>query len=362
MWMPRPIVMTAFMLTAVIFSVGARAQSFSRTLSPKDLQTRAQNLSLSRDVSSALIACRDSILKFQPGIYVGVNLTLDTRKRSANCAARTIIDRASAGSVIFDGGQAPRFLTLLTKSSSFPGVIRNIEIRNYLNGIGIINDGAEKRPIASLTNDGPSMTISNVAFKAIGAQTAKQSGEATGWGAITLWFTYNNVIMNNRFEGIGNATDSSLIHAVYLYGARYNRIEKNVFGAMDGTVLKFRNGADQNIVDRNMFRFEGQPLLQEWFCNADLRGTKNCSVPECPSDRIRFTNNQIIRDQVKDKAHRGGGATPITSPFLSYERLNSLNIAERYYVGRPPPKGCGSNRASAPVVDGKGRNRIVNVK
>lgn len=362
MWMPRPLLITAFMLTAMIFSGGAQAQSFSRTLSSKDLQTKEQNLLLSQDVSSALMACRDVVLKFQPGTYSGVSLTFDTRKRPTKCPARTTIDRASAGAVIFDGGQAPRFLTLLTKSSSFPGTIRNIAIRNYLNGIGIVNDGAEKRPISSLTNDGPGMTISNVAFNAIGAQASKKRGEATGWGAITLWFTYNNVIKNNKFQGVGNAADSSLIHAVYLYGARNNRIEKNFFGAMDGTVLKFRNGADQNVVDRNMFRFEGQPLLQEWFCNADLRGAKNCSVPECPSDRIRFTNNQILKSQVKDTTRRGGGGQAITNPFLSYERLSGLNIAERYYVGRAAPKGCGSNQANLPLVNGKGGNKIVNVK
>lgn len=362
MWMLRPLLMPAFMLSAMIFSGGAHAQSYSRTLSPKDLQTVEQSLSLSREVSRALIACRDVVLKFQPGIYSGVSLTFDTRERTGKCPARTTIDRASPGAVIFDGGQSPRFLTLLTKLSSFPGTIRNITIRNYLNGIGIVNDGAEKRPIATLTDDGPGMTISNVAFNTIGAQTSKQSGEATGWGAITLWFTYNNVIKNNKFQGIGNATDSSLIHAVYLYGARNNRIEENVFGAMDGTVLKFRNGADQNIVDRNLFRFEGQPLLQEWFCNADLRGAKNCSVPECPSDRISFTNNQILKGEVRDATRRGGGAQAITNPFLSYESLSDLNIAERYYVGRAAPKGCGSNQANLPVVSEKGGNRIVKIK
>jgi hypothetical protein len=337
----------------------AQSQSFTRTLSAQDLETDEENQALSQDVSGALMACRDAVLKFQPGTYSGVRLTFDVRRRAFNCPARIVLEKAQAGEVLFEGRQAPRFLTLLTRGPSFPGTVRNIEIRNYLNGIGVISDGKVNQQATGVSNDDAGLMIDNVIFRDIGAQSATRKGEATGWGAITLIFTHNNVIKNNQFYSLGNAADSFLIHAVYLYGSRNNRIEKNIFGAMVGAVLKFRDGANQNIVDGNIFRFEGMPLMQEWFCNTDVRGAKNCPVRECPSDNISFKNNQIVRARAPDDTRRGGGPRPVTNPFVSYEELNGFRIAERYYVGRPVPKGCGNSGAGQPLVDGKGGNRIV---
>lgn len=331
---------------------------FMRTLSPPDMTTDEQSRSLSRDVTSALMACRDVLLKFRPGVYVGVNLRFDISNQPSSCAASFSLDRDGLGRVVFEGRQSPRFLTLLTDRPYYPGSVRNVEIRNYLNGIGVIND-AKNGVGAEVVSGKKGLTIDNVVFDRIGAESSKKKGEPTGWGAITLSFTHNNVLTNNKFSGLGNATDSFLMHAVYLYRSSGNRIESNYFGAMDGAVLKFRDDASRNIVSYNKFRFEGSSLMQEWFCNADVRGAKNCPVPECPSKKIIFRNNQIIHSPIKDKTRRGGGSVSGTNSFVSYIRTGGLNIVEQYYVGRPEPKGCPVRGDADLPVDATVGNKIV---
>lgn len=65
------------------------------------------------------------------------------------------------------------------------------------------------------------------------------------------------------------------MHAVYFDKSSNNAIERNVFGAMDCTLIKLRSGSDANRIVQNTFRYEGEALVKGWFCNADVAGQEH---------------------------------------------------------------------------------------
>jgi hypothetical protein len=295
-----------------------------------------------------------------------VHFFVDDRGRRPGCTASLVFDRSSAsGSVVFDGDQSPKFIDIVTNQPSFPGTIRNIEIHDYMNGITVTRTdsrmGQRIRPAAtrSLEAGGAQgLSISNNLFKNLGNSGRHPGTGPTGWGAIVLHYSGNNRVKGNRFEGLGNAENSPLMHALYLVGSGRNTIASNYFGAMDGAVIKLRDRSNDNRIANNVFRFGGEPLLQLWFCNQGIRGKENCAVNECPSIGTEFTTNRIIRSNARDRTRRGGGPIPVTNPFVSYESSQGLRLVERYYVARGVPKNCAVSGAGDKVIRSNGRNQI----
>lgn len=354
----RPISM-ATLIAAVTASASCWSQSSEWTLSPADLDSAAEVKALSDSVATALDKCETVALRFRPGTYRGVRLFVDDRGRPHGCNAGFSLDSAGSGTVLFEGQQQPKFIDIVTNRPSFAGTIRNIEVRNYMNGIAVTRTSSRKgervrwaAETAGVKAVGPGLTIANVGFTNVGDWDPKP-GSATGWGAIVFNFTHNNRALGNRFEGLGNTVESPLMHALYLVGSSGNLISDNYFGAMDGAAIKLRNRSDNNRIENNSFRHGGEPLLQLWFCNQSKRGEANCPANECPSINTVFVNNRILVSQQRDRSRRGGGPVPVTNPFVSYEREQGLRLVERFYVGAAGPKGCPAG-AAAPVIRGGG--------
>jgi len=356
----RPFILIA--LSAVTMSASGLSQPLVRTLAPQDLATRAQAEALNKAASAALMRCDNVMLRFRPGLYSQVSLFIDDRSRDPGCAAKLTIDRAgNSGSVVFDGGQRPKFIDLVTHRAAFPGAIRNIELRDYMNGIVITRTNANKGESISWAADaaGPirskGLTISGVTFRRMGNWARAVQGNATGWGAIIFNFASNNRVERNRFEGLGNAVDSSLMHAIYLVGSSQNTIANNYFGAMDGAAVKLRNLSNSNRIEANKFRYGGEPLIQLWFCNQAVRGTEKCPIAECPSEATLFAGNRIIVSP-PDLTRRGGGPVAVSHQFVSYEQTGGLRLVERFYAAGRLPKACGVVKANRPLVTLGGGN------
>lgn len=343
-------------------SSGCWSQPLARALSPQDLDSTAEVKALNGAISAALAKCEDVVLRFEPGTYRGVYLFIDDRGRREGCAAKLSIDRSgNSGSVVFAGEQNPKFIDIVTHRPSFPGTIRNLEVRDYMNGIVVTRTNSKKGEritwatgSAAGGDASPGLTISNVLFKNVGDWERNRSTNATGWGAIVFNFAHNNRATGNRFEGLGNTVDSPLMHALYLVGSSGNVISNNYFGAMDGAAIKLRNRSNDNRVTNNVFRYGGEPLLQLWFCNQAKRGEENCPIDECPSTGTVFASNRIVRSPEKDRTRRGGGPLPVTNPFVSYEVVEGLRLVERFYTSSGVPGTCPAGSASPVIRPGTG--------
>lgn len=338
----------ALAIAALTASSGCWSQTPARTLGPEDLATARQVEVLNNSVAASIAKCEDVELRFRPGTYRGVRLFIDDRGRKPGCDATVTVDREGGdGTVLFDGDQQPKFIDIVTHRAAFPGTIRNLVIRDYMNGIAVVRTNSKpgERVEWAAGSDrgsdpGPGVTISNLVFRDVGDWEQDPAADATGWGAILFNFTHNNTVVGNRFEGLGNSVESPLMHALYLVGSSGNKIENNHFGAMDGAVIKLRNRSDNNRIVGNVFRYGGEPLLQLWFCNQGKRGDENCPVFECPSTGTLFANNRIIRSSERDRTRRGGGPVPVTNPFVSYETAEGLRLVERFYVSDGVPASC----------------------
>lgn len=359
----RPFAQSAMAVVAAAASTSCWSQPSQLTFSPSDLDSPAEVAALNRSVAAALSRCEDVSLRFRGGIYRGVRLFIDDRGRTSGCDADLTIDRAGDGSVVFEGAQEPKFVDIVTHYPSFRGAIRNVEIRDYINGIAVVRTNSRKRERVRWAADtagekagNPGLTISGVVFKNVGDWDRNRDAVETGWGAIVFNFAHNNRVVGNRFEGLGNTVDSPLMHALYLVGSSGNVISNNYFGAMDGAAIKLRNRSDANRITDNLFRFGGEPIVQLWFCNQSKRGEANCPIDECPSTGTVFANNRIVHTAAPDRTRRGGGPVPVTTPFVSYERMDGLRVVERFYVASGVPKTCPGGAAAPLIQRGDGNS------
>jgi hypothetical protein len=134
-------------------------------------------------------------------------------------------------------------------------------------------------------------TIYGMVFRALGS---KHVPSGTGFGAVDLVNSRNNVIQNNAFarlENAGSADARALIHGIYMaHHSSDNVVQDNRFDLVSGDPIRTRNASGDNHMSGNTFTRAGSnAYLSDWFVAVGTAG----SPRECPSIGNQFFGNEL---------------------------------------------------------------------
>lgn len=238
------------------------------------------------------------------GTYSGQTAVLTDAK-----GAGTIVIAPSAGSragaTRFVGaGPSQTWLVFKSRMGGVTGLtVRDLVIESY--GVAISLEADRNDP--SKANSGT--VIEGNLFRRIGAPSGDDSGAAPT-AAIRLVNSQGNRIARNTFDSIRSEHSCRVLHTIYLaHHSSRNTIEKNTFTDMCGSVIKLRDGSNQNVIRDNTFsKIDADFVVDEWFC--DKGKQKDCTKPtgECPSVGNRFVSNKLSASgpRVRPIGVRGG--------------------------------------------------------
>jgi len=133
-------------------------------------------------------------------------------------------------------------------------------------------------------------TIEDNLFDQIGQQVRDQK---ESFGVIGFTRSSNNIVMSNIFSNFSDI-DKCGPRALYIaHGSSGNIIESNVFTGGCGSVIKFRDGSDDNVVRHNIFRDSpDHGLLTDAYCDKRKKPDE-CAVQECPSYGNKMSDNRV---------------------------------------------------------------------
>ena len=129
-------------------------------------------------------------------------------------------------------------------------ILNGLTIRNYRNGIEFI--GSEQ-------NLNGNNKVINCIFDHIGTKYF-DAGDLTGYSAIGIVYSNNNIIEGNIFNYIENKKEyrQSWIHAIYLsHNGSDNTIKNNYINMCSGDPIKLRNGSNNNKIINNYIENSG---------------------------------------------------------------------------------------------------------
>lgn len=174
--------------------------------------------------------------------------------------------------------------------------IRGLEVRNYRTAVYLT--GNRENPDAWNSKT----TIEGNRFINIGALT---QGSETGYGAILLVNSRENLIKGNIFTNIRNLTGCAYIHSVYMaHHSSYNVIRENAFDGGCGDTIKVRDDSNDNLIESNTFSDQQTgALFRDSYCDKTKQSDCTKKNRECPSWRNTFRNN-TYRVEVGEKRPR----------------------------------------------------------
>jgi hypothetical protein len=125
----------------------------------------------------------------------------------------------------------------------------------------------------------------------------KYNTASTGYGAIDIINSSNNVIKNNHFVHIeSTGGNAGLIHGVYLaHGSSNNSVVNNQFAYITGGAMRTRNESNDNDISGNTFDHAGTvAFYSEWFCDASCVSQNPGHPRECSSHGNVFHDNSTL--------------------------------------------------------------------
>ncbi|MBA3588104.1 right-handed parallel beta-helix repeat-containing protein [Methylibium sp.] len=223
-----------------------------------------------------------------PGTYRGQSLLIEGSRPVPAVTWRGL--RRDGKRPVFVGDHRhPTWLRVKASDGKPTGLtVEGLEIRDYLTAISL--EGNRDDPAAF--NEGT--VIRNNVFQRIGT-IAINDATKTSTAAVRFVNSRDNTVAGNRFLTIRNVKHCGGLHALYLaHFSSSNRIVDNHFEDLCGSVVRFRDRANDNVVRDNRFsRVDRSPAVEEWFC--DMGGRKGCTkaLGECPSTGNIETNNTL---------------------------------------------------------------------
>lgn len=164
-----------------------------------------------------------------------------------------------------------------------------------------------------------------------------------GWGAIDIYNSRNDLIVNNHFAELENSpADAGHVHALYLsHGSDNARVVGNYFTDISGDVVRERDGTIGTLVMGNVFSHAGQyAYVDDWFCRPTTPDAV-CTPKEVESFHGRFYDNVLgglYPEQVSPRVlafcfDLPGGPCPqvrwnTVSPWSG--RAPKLNLSDQY--------------------------------
>lgn len=261
---------------------------------------------LNRAWELAMAGPEDSsaIVLVLPGIYRGQSLLLEGTPRLA-VTVRGVMRGGQRP--IFAGAPHSKDIWLRLRASdgrSSGLIIERLEIHEYHTAISLEGNRDER------TQFNQGAVIRYNVFNRIGSIS---TGNVKPFPTAAVRFvnSIGNIVEENRFTRIRNATGCTALHALYLsHFASYNRIVDNTFDDYCGAAVKLRDRSNDNVIKGNTFtRPDGVPAIDEWFC--DMKGRKGCTkkLGECPS-----TGN--VEEHNKLESTDGSQRLAITGPSV----------------------------------------------
>jgi hypothetical protein len=232
----------------------------------------------------------------EPGTYMNsVNII---EGRTDGIDIKLFSDKSSTRPVVFDGvSNASTWLSIVNKSDMHTSVtVDGLTIKNYKTAITINSN----RNDSNIQNGGH--VISNNTFFRIGSISNDEISSA----AVRLVNSKSNLIEGNKFLTIRNDFRCGKLHALYLaHFSSGNVIRSNVFADLCGSIIKFRDRSNNNIVAYNYFySYTGSPAVQESFCDKNLNKKCTKKLGECPSTgNIMFGNEYDLHKDYNNKVH-----------------------------------------------------------
>lgn len=168
-------------------------------------------------------------------------------------------------------------------------------------------------------------TVSHTVFRELGNKYVEGD---TGYGALHLKESSNNIIHNNDFVRLNNVdgeTGWSRIHGVYLaQNSHENQIYENTFDEISGDPVRLRNHVSHNDIHNNTFLSSGYKAMvsywvmdgdsDEYECGTDNDVSSNSWNEESYHDDEGFPimmSGAEDEDEVCENAVSGEGNDPI---------------------------------------------------
>jgi hypothetical protein len=214
------------------------------------------------------------------GTYKAQSIVLDGAQLGYELTLVGAGKEAKEFPVFLGDGEQRTWMTVKSDRGHRTGLtIQALEIRNYATAISLEGN----RDSADRSNGGT--TIRRNVFSNIGSVALRDDDFSTA--AIRLVNSTDNVVENNYFNSIRNKNikQCGALHALYLaHFSSRNRITNNTFNDTCGSVVKFRDRSNDNIVEGNRFiKIENAPAIEEWYCDKESRKDCTKKLGECPS-------------------------------------------------------------------------------
>ncbi|WP_413705343.1 hypothetical protein [Pseudomonas sp. Pseusp16] len=165
--------------------------------------------------------------------------------------------------------------------------ISGLKITNYVTAISIEGDREDPNKFNAENK------ILNMRFENIG-QTSRSSPPSTA--VIRLVNSRANEIRGNIFLNIKNVQDCNLLHSVYLaHHSSDNSIQHNSFTNLCGSPIRVRDDSNRNVARLNTFSdIQNEQLMDQWFCDKNLRQDCTKKQPEKNSNSNVFNMNKVL--------------------------------------------------------------------
>ncbi len=253
-------------------------------------ETPLRSLQKALDIAYAQSADSNIDVRIGNGIYMGQSAIVNLKE---DIPRVTIVGELKDGKrPIFAKGKKNRYWLRINanRGQETKLSIKNLEIRDYFAALLLFGN----RDNIKMGNYGSH--IENNIFRRIGS-TPQTSTGALSTGVLILANSSKNIVINNQFLDIENATGCGALHALYIaHFSSKNKISNNLFKNTCGSPVKLRDRSNENLVSDNRFEeIIGVPSIQEWFCDKDFK--KNyCTkkLGECPSTGNIIRNNAFM--------------------------------------------------------------------
>jgi hypothetical protein len=165
--------------------------------------------------------------------------------------------------------------------------ISRLKITNYVTAISIEGDREDPNRFNAENK------ILNMQFENIG-QTSQSFPPSTA--VIRLVNSRANEILGNTFLNIKNVQDCNLLHSIYLaHHSSDNSIQHNSFTNLCGSPIRVRDDSNRNTAELNIFtNIQNEQLMDQWFCDKNLRQDCTKKQPEKNSRSNVFNMNKVL--------------------------------------------------------------------
>lgn len=168
-----------------------------------------------------------------------------------------------------------------------------LQVERYGNG-GLQLRGGTGQNAQRITTPTNAGVNRNTVFGMMFTELGSAYGSATGYGAVNLQNSSDNLIRNNHFVRIVNdSSERGLVHGVYAaHHSKRNHIVANKFSYVSGDPVRTRNDSNDTIAEDNTFTRSGSGAsYSEWFCDAACVAAHPGHGRECASHGNFFRRN-----------------------------------------------------------------------